>query len=103
MSSASEDTMAVLDISPYPESIDSNEGVQADCENREDEAQSDEWEFRCVCGVQGHNYDDGRPMVQCCECNCWLHTDCVNYDVNSNDEFVCKWCREKKAKKPSMK
>lgn len=102
MSSASEDTMAVLDISPYPESIDSNEGVQADCENRE-EAQSDEWEFRCVCGVQGHNYDDGRPMVQCCECNCWLHTDCVHYDINSNDEFVCKWCREKKAKKPSMK
>ena len=28
--------MAVLDISPYPESIDSNEGVQADCENREE-------------------------------------------------------------------
>ena len=30
MSSGSEDTLAVMDISPYPDSMDSNEGVFAD-------------------------------------------------------------------------
>ena len=67
------------------------------------EAPEEEWEFRCVCGIHGHNYDDGLPMVQCCECNCWSHTACVKYRMGSTDEFVCRWCKERKKKSPSMK
>lgn len=171
MSSGSEDTLAVMDISPYPDSMDSNEGVFADAPLRsvgsgegsglplspvravnaasavsslhgvnasggvngvsgvsgvngvngvngvsdtgkkqplqkaqeQEEDPEEEWEFRCVCGIQGHNYDDGLPMVQCCECNCWSHTACVKYRVGSMDEFVCRWCKERKKKNPGMK
>lgn len=161
MSSGSEDTLAVMDISPYPDSMDSNEGVFADAllhsvgsgegsglplspvravnaasamsslrgvsasggvngvsgvsdvsdtgkkqppqKAEEEEDPEEEWEFRCVCGIQGHNYDDGLPMVQCCECNCWSHTACVKYRVGSTDEFVCRWCKERKKKNPGMK
>lgn len=176
MSSGSEDTLAVMDISPYPDSMDSNEGVFADAPLRsvgsgegsgglplspvrgvnavnpvgslrgvsgvvnggandvvngvngvvngvndivndvhdtgkkqplqkaqEEEEDPEEWEFRCVCGLHGHNYDDGLPMVQCCECNCWSHTACVKYRVGSADEFVCRWCKERKKKNPGMK
>ena len=69
----------------------------------QEEDPEEEWEFRCVCGIQGHNYDDGLPMVQCCECNCWSHTACVKYRVGSMDEFVCRWCKERKKKNPGMK
>ena len=50
------------------------------------------WEFRCECGVEGHNYDDGRPLVQCCRCKAWCHQECVGYKPEKDEEFFCRWC-----------
>ena len=107
MSNTSEDTItAVVDISPYPESIDSNEFIDSLVEdasikqetiNEEDNNNTDSWEFRCVCGIVGHNYDDGREMVQCCKCNSWCHCECVHFNVHSNDDFICIWCKQKQS------
>ena len=99
MSMTSEDTQAVMDVSPYPDSIDSNEYIDqfvVDAKLPKDEKESDEsWEFRCNCGIEEHNYDDGKAMVQCGKCGVWCHQECVHYDPDKDEEFFCKWCQNK--------
>ena len=63
-------------------------------ETGETEESEESWEFRCECGVEGHNYDDGRAMVQCCRCKAWCHQECVGYKAEKDEEFFCKWCRK---------
>lgn len=89
--------MAVMDVSPYPDSIDSNEYIDSFVKDAsvQQENETESWEFRCICGIEGHNYDDGRDMVQCCQCNQWSHCECTHYDVKSNADFFCPWCLSK--------
>ena len=35
------------------------------------------WDFECLCGACGPNYDDGKDMIQCARCLKWAHDDCV--------------------------
>ena len=72
----------------------------------EEEAQSDDnWTFDCICGAHGDNYDDGREMVNCDNCNVWQHTDCVKQEAKAAgkpikdwDNFVCPRCQRKRTK-----
>lgn len=36
----------------------------------------EKWEFKCECGVQGLNYDDGLPTLKCDRCEVWAHIKC---------------------------
>lgn len=36
-----------------------------------------DWDFACVCGIAGHNFDDGTDMIQCANCFGWAHTKCA--------------------------
>lgn len=96
MSPNSEDTTVFVDISPYPDSIDSNESIDQCVED----AAQEEWLFRCPCGIEQMNYDDGLAMVQCAKCNAWSHIQCVGYDEEKGGDFVCPWCREKRKEGP---
>ena len=35
------------------------------------EAEEKRWFFRCPCGIEGSQYDDGKDMVQCAACYDW--------------------------------
>ncbi|KAI9229238.1 MAG: hypothetical protein DHS80DRAFT_29975 [Piptocephalis tieghemiana] len=41
------------------------------------EEEGEAWEFDCVCGKHGRNYDDGEEMVMCERCEVWQHVNCV--------------------------
>ncbi|KAI8064580.1 hypothetical protein BC940DRAFT_305433 [Gongronella butleri] len=68
------------------------------------DAQKDEeddvWMFRCLCGVQGQNLDDGEPMVACEKCSEWQHMACLqkSHQIPTNAAaleaftFVCHRC-----------
>ena len=49
--------------------------------------------FRCVCGTEGANLDDGREMIECEQCHCWAHTSChrIKGDMSSA-RFICGVC-----------
>ncbi|XP_074353057.1 uncharacterized protein LOC141692227 [Apium graveolens] len=49
------------------------------------------WTVDCVCGV---NFDDGKEMVSCDECEVWVHTRCSRY-VKSEKVFKCEKCKRK--------
>ena len=54
----------------------------------------DGWYFNCDgCGMEGHDVDDGEPMVECFQCGVWQHTAC-NGVVQSHlpEEWRCKKC-----------
>ncbi|ODQ68183.1 hypothetical protein NADFUDRAFT_39578 [Nadsonia fulvescens var. elongata DSM 6958] len=34
------------------------------------------WEFDCICGAFGNNYDDGSLIIQCGVCSMWMHVRC---------------------------
>ncbi|ORX56275.1 hypothetical protein DM01DRAFT_1406603 [Hesseltinella vesiculosa] len=62
--------------------------------------EEDGWMFRCLCGVQGLNIDDGAPMIACEKCAEWQHIECLR---NSNQiprnshaleqfVFICRRC-----------
>ncbi|KAJ9082111.1 hypothetical protein DSO57_1007444 [Entomophthora muscae] len=63
------------------------------------------WDFSCVCGKYGRNFDDGTPQVACETCNVWQHIACVKYatpsgkPVNNFDDipFYCEKCKSKAA------
>lgn len=42
----------------------------------EEEEEEEEWQFSCVCGLSGQNYDDGTEMISCEKCQVWQHTKC---------------------------
>ena len=100
MSATSEDTTVFVDISPYPDSIDSNENIDqfvADASPlSEKKEESETWMFRCPCGIEQENYDDGKAMVQCCICEDWSHIDCTEYDPEKGGDFICSWCKQKR-------
>jgi hypothetical protein len=54
----------------------------------------DTWQFSCVCGVRGTNYDDGTPMIACDQCGTWQHLQCYPLRPESVDrlEFLCRAC-----------
>lgn len=64
-------------------------------------SENEGWDFACVCGKQGQNYDDGTPQVACETCNVWQHIECVKYATPSgrpikNFEslpFFCDKCK----------
>lgn len=73
------------------------------------------WEFDCVCGVYGTNYDDGRLSVACEQCDTWMHVECLDPeeknhimdDLNNSQtgsaqpsegySFVCRRCLNRKS------
>ena len=61
-------------------------------QKKEEEVEEEDWEFFCRCGIHGHNYDDGKSMVQCSKCNRWSHCECVGYNVHTNLDFICSSC-----------
>lgn len=102
MSATSEDTTVFVDISPYPDSIDSNENIDqfvADASPPlpvKKEEENETWMFRCPCGIAEENYNDGKAMVQCCVCEDWSHIDCTGYDPDKGGDFICGWCKQKR-------
>ena len=49
----------------------------ADAADAAMEAEEKRWFFRCPCGIEGSQYDDGKDMVQCASCYDWAHDSCV--------------------------
>lgn len=49
----------------------------ADAADAAMEAEEEKWFFRCPCGVEGAQHDDGKDMVQCATCLEWAHDACV--------------------------
>ncbi|RKP12104.1 hypothetical protein BJ684DRAFT_17373 [Piptocephalis cylindrospora] len=45
--------------------------------SRREGEEEESWEFDCVCGKHGRNYDDGEEMVACERCEVWQHVGCV--------------------------
>ncbi|KAJ3107021.1 hypothetical protein HDU97_004990 [Phlyctochytrium planicorne] len=70
-----------------------------------DEAEPSNWYFRCSCGLEGENLDDGLPMIACGQCQRWQHVRCAALEEGlpedtSQDEwehrdFLCASCRSK--------
>ncbi|VDK27815.1 unnamed protein product, partial [Gongylonema pulchrum] len=55
---------------------------------------------RCICGTT----DDDGTMIQCENCNFWLHEECV-FDVKRTGEvknFVCTMCAENASRTPPV-
>eukprot|EP00898_Chlorokybus_atmophyticus_P007994 jgi/Chlat1/8196/Chrsp76S07628 len=48
------------------------------------------WTVACPCGV---DYDDGEEMIECDECNVWVHTACARVDPTRCGTFRCARCR----------
>jgi len=51
-------------------------------------------EMFCLCKGE----DDGRPMVQCSNCNDWLHFECIDLDPDEAADiaiYICPPCAEK--------
>lgn len=64
----------------------------------DDEGEAEEEEpylFACKCGVYGDNINDGRDMIQCENCERWMHVDCQpglrGADL-SKINFYCEVC-----------
>lgn len=68
--------------------------------NEEIELEEGDWLFDCYCGTRQKNYDDGVKLIKCERCNRWQHLKCqdraVRQDLvkNSDEVFICLWCRE---------
>ena len=45
--------------------------------------------IRCICG---HN-DVGGELIQCSECQCYLHRDCVELQNQRTTHFKCPFCK----------
>ncbi|OQR97479.1 hypothetical protein THRCLA_06931 [Thraustotheca clavata] len=55
-----------------------------------------DWYFDCQCGQTGHNYDDGKRMVQCEICSTWQHTSCAGIpdDNEPSSGYTCMKCTQ---------
>jgi hypothetical protein len=79
--------------------------LMADMEKRQKElealqAEEEEWVFDCsVCGVHGHNLDDGTHSIACDKCSVWQHSAChgiAQEQAEREDfQFICKDCKQK--------
>ncbi|XP_013380606.1 PHD finger protein 13 isoform X2 [Lingula anatina] len=46
----------------------------------------------------------GRPMIECSECNTWIHLSCAKIrKSNIPDDFVCQQCKDSKMTKRKSK
>jgi hypothetical protein len=58
-----------------------------------------DWLFECGCGLREKNYDDGVKLIVCERCQRWQHLKCQSRIVqqelvrNSNEVFICDWCK----------
>jgi hypothetical protein len=43
------------------------------------------WVFKCLCGVEGVNYDDGKESIGCDGCSTWMHVECVAKEAKLNE------------------
>ncbi|OLL21905.1 Transcription factor BYE1 [Neolecta irregularis DAH-3] len=64
-----------------------------------------DWEFNCICGVKGENFDDGTLSVACEECNMWQHVECQGQEVEiairkHQADYLCFRCS--KSGKPEI-
>lgn len=60
----------------------------------EEVSDEDSWELvTCFCGKPFA----GRPMIECSECNTWIHLSCAKIrKSNIPEEFICQRCRDAK-------
>lgn len=63
------------------------------------EESEEEWYFKCVCGAEGQNRDDGLMMIACERCGIWQHVQCQDFYADnsqnadlSNVFFLCQEC-----------
>ncbi|KAJ1925560.1 hypothetical protein IWQ60_004498 [Tieghemiomyces parasiticus] len=79
--------------------------------NGEEVAEQGDWTFRCACGVQGQNLNDGKPMVACERCDIWQHIACINRADRQagrpkrdwdHEDFVCQSCCQKRRATPTL-
>lgn len=65
-------------------------GIDAYDENEDGVVADEPEELYCVCnGVHGN-----RDMIECESCSKWFHCDCINYQLNENDNsYICDVCR----------
>ncbi|KAI9493058.1 hypothetical protein BDB00DRAFT_872775 [Zychaea mexicana] len=72
--------------------------------------EEDAWSFDCVCGVSGHNIDDGSPMIACERCGTWQHIECLQKarQIPEDEEalnkavFFCRPCQEKESQEVNV-
>lgn len=57
------------------EQEDNEQPAQKESANKFLIARKKGWYFDCYCGEHGTNYDDGRPVLQCKNCEIWLHVE----------------------------
>ncbi|RPA77976.1 hypothetical protein BJ508DRAFT_416798 [Ascobolus immersus RN42] len=54
------------------------------------------WDFDCICGAHGKNYDDGSLSIMCDKCEIWQHASCLGIkEVNKDEQFICERCKNK--------
>ncbi|KAJ3400987.1 hypothetical protein HDU80_006442 [Chytriomyces hyalinus] len=76
-----------------------------DSNSRKKKDTGDSWRFKCSCGINAKNWDDGLPMISCGQCNIWQHIYCIEKELGTpapvtdgpssrwdSQEFVCSMC-----------
>jgi hypothetical protein len=67
------------------------------------------WNFDCPCGLYGQDVDDGRPMMECEQCNTWVHIPCINRRFAKNNvpipdwdtiPYMCEYCASGQERPP---
>jgi hypothetical protein len=43
------------------------------------------FDFDCLCGVHGRNFDDGSAQVECGQCYIWFHVSCIDSAAARDD------------------
>lgn len=75
---------------------EAEEDFDADKLDISPKTEKEEWLFRCTCGAEGKNYDDGTPIIVCEKCNIWQHINCItkdNLDDIEEKDFICDSCK----------
>lgn len=63
-------------------------------ENGEEAEEGKSEIIRCVCGAQDEDYEDGRMMVQCEQCEAWQHNQCLLIPNSRIPEhYFCEICK----------
>ncbi|KAI8903865.1 hypothetical protein EDD86DRAFT_214497 [Gorgonomyces haynaldii] len=69
---------------------------KSESESESETEYHDPWVFKCPCGLEGDNVDDGKPSIECGICHCWMHIKCVGPpDVPFSQwskGFICQSC-----------
>ncbi|GAB5586040.1 hypothetical protein Unana1_00940 [Umbelopsis nana] len=66
---------------------------------RSDDEEWDEGVTNCICAMES---DKSIPMVQCDDCESWLHLECIGLDEdNLEEEYFCPRCKGDHVSPPS--